>query len=136
MSKPPFWHTPEREAYLRAAYADHSVPRTVMYATANAMPGPHITNIDSVVLFCTRHLGIHRPPRGLGTKVQRAAEDPKTYTPLSRIAVDFLQLKRAAKVWNIEVMDWDDLRRVNDAADRAGHPGFKKMLPCMAKVYK
>lgn len=132
MSKPPFWHTAEREAYLRTAYGDLSIKRTEIHHQLNLMPGPRVPSTDSFVVYCSKRLGIHRPARGNGTKAQRApAEDPKTYTPLSRITVDFLQLKRAAKVWNIEVTDWDDLPRVNDAADRAGHPGFKKLLPSM-----
>jgi len=132
MSNLPYWHTPEREAYLSKAYADLSIKRTEILHQLNLMPGPRVPSTDSFVVFCSKRLGIHRPPRGLGTKAQRApAEDPKTYTPASRITVDFLQLKREAKAWGIEVTDWDDLPRVNDAADRAGHPGFKKLLPSM-----
>lgn len=127
------WVTPERDALLYEEYPDSRLTASELLAAINALPGPPCKNTDAMVTR-TKALGLRRPPRGrhaasvlTGPKIE-----PAVVRSFSRLPVDFLQLKRAAKVWGIEVMDWDDLRAVNDRADREGHPGFKKILPCMA----
>ncbi len=135
MTRKTLWSTPERDELLRREYPNNRMTARQLLAAINELPGAPCRNTDAMTTR-TKALGLRRTPRGRHAVQPKPPDDPALTAAersYSRIPVDLLGLKRGAKPWGIEVVDWDDLRIVNDKADRIGHPGFKKILPSMKK---
>lgn len=114
------WHTFARDEILQAHYEDLRIPPTEIVAKLQATPGPRVPSWPTIMLRA-RALGLRR----------RAGSDeewPEGDLPEDRRPANFETVAKQAMEWGVVFTQWDDLGRVNAAADRRGHPGFARLF--------